>query len=701
MSAHAHVPAHAAEATHPARRPRSSDGAFGFIPQVEGLRALAILLVVAFHAELPGVTGGFIGVDVFFVLSGFLITGLLVAELRRTGTVSLRGFFARRARRLLPAAAVVTVATAAAMPFFFSDLRVFRSTYDLMAAVFYAANWRFVAQQQDYLATGRAESPALHFWSLSVEEQFYIVWPLLLLASWALARRWRRRPLVVLTAGVTIVTLASFAASWLTTQSDPSLAYLATHTRVWQFGCGALVALAYARITRDGWTDSPGGVLDSLVATAAGWSGLVALVVGALAVDRSTAYPGTAALLPTLGTALILAALLFPRSPSWPLDRVLTTAPMMWLGGLSYSWYLWHWPVLVLARAAAPSLTLAQRCGLMVLALGLAWVTRTLVERPAMRARTLRLRPVASAALGVLAVSCATLSLLTTGSAAVARMSTTAKHVDASAVFGPQTRDAGAVTPAPVKAGEDVPTPKTCLLDRGETLPPECRFGPATGTPVVLFGDSHANQWMSPVRSIATARGWRLTVQTKAGCPVPAYAPRNDGSRMSRPDCTRWRERAFVDIEQMRPKIVIVSALDSYVPSRDEVRDRWFEAIERLEGTGARIVYLSDTPHPKADVPECVSGALEHWSSCAFDRVERVDDVVRAVAKGELERVGAVTLNPLLCPQVTRCPAVRGGVLLYRDDSHLTDTVARLLTPELTRQLDAAVAPQPDSSSGT
>ncbi|MCR6689490.1 acyltransferase [Cellulomonas sp.] len=310
----------------------------GFRRDVQGLRAVAVALVLAFHAGLP-VPGGFVGVDVFFVVSGFLITGLIADEVARTGRLRLGRFYARRARRLLPAAALALTAVVVATLVWLPVTRWREIAGDVVATALYVVNWRLADRSVDYLAEGAAASPVQHFWSLAVEEQFYVIWPLLVVALVALARmrgrRVTRRALVV---GVAVVAWASVLWSVTLTDLDPARAYFVTTTRVWELAAGALLALLAHRVVR-----APAGLL-----RAGGWAGLALLLLAAVLLDGGTPFPGTAALLPVGGTVLVLAAGL-----AGPGLRPLTAGVLQPVGAASYSLYLWHWPAVVVATSLA------------------------------------------------------------------------------------------------------------------------------------------------------------------------------------------------------------------------------------------------------------------------------------------------------------------------------------------------------------
>ncbi len=338
-----------------------------FRPDVEGLRAVAVTLVVLFHAGVPGLAGGYVGVDVFFVVSGFLITSLMLREVRRTGDLSLIDFYARRARRLLPAAAVVLVATLLASYHWLGFLRGDEIAGDVVWSALFAANFRFTAEGVDYLASQGAPSPVQHFWSLAVEEQFYLVWPAVIALLIWLGLRW------AIGYWLAAAVVASLAYSiWET----GTWSYFSPLTRAWELGAGCLLALAAPRLDR----------IPYRWATALAGTGLALIVVAALTFDDATPFPGYAAVLPVLATVLVLAG----RG-----DSVLGRWPLVWLGRLSYSFYLWHWPVLIIAEQAyGEPLPASTRALLILGALGLAVITYFGVEEPVRRSRTLRRSPV-------------------------------------------------------------------------------------------------------------------------------------------------------------------------------------------------------------------------------------------------------------------------------------------------------------------
>ncbi|MGH3967690.1 MAG: acyltransferase family protein, partial [Mycobacterium sp.] len=364
----------------------------GFRPDIEGLRAVAVLAVVLFHAGLPGVGGGYVGVDVFFVISGFLITGLLWREVSTAGTVRLRRFYGARARRLLPASATVGVITAIASAVLLPPLQARTVMGDGIASALYVGNYRFLLQGVDYSAPYQPPSPFQHYWSLGVEEQFYLVWPPMIIGTVWLIRRARRRTRAEATSSerpylvvLALVAAVSLAMSLVVTYWAPFVAFFALPTRAWQLAVGGLVALTAGQWRR----------LSAVPAAIAGWAGLGLILLACTQFGTSTPYPGTAALVPVLGTALVIGA--GCAAPSQGCGRVLALPWMRGIGRVSYSWYLWHWPVLLLAPPLlGHPLGLAGRLAAALISGGLAVLTLHLIENPLRFAAPVRRSALAS-----------------------------------------------------------------------------------------------------------------------------------------------------------------------------------------------------------------------------------------------------------------------------------------------------------------
>ncbi|MFI9328603.1 acyltransferase family protein [Kitasatospora sp. NPDC052868] len=686
----------------PGPTPRSA----GFRPDIEGLRAVAVLAVLAFHASLPGLAGGFVGVDVFLVISGYLITGLLVREAVTTGRIRLGEFFSRRARRLLPSAAVVLGTVALAGAWLTVPLRRADLEYDVLAAALSVANWRFVAQQTDYLAAGRDPSPLLHFWSLAVEEQFYLFWAPLLAVLVFLAARAARRGAAVRSVAAAVAgaaTLGSFALSLHWTHGSVSLAYLGTPSRVWQFGVGALLALLP-------WHRLPG---PRALRVLTGWAGLGAIAWCILRYDATTPYPGYAALVPTLGAAAVILAGTPDRSgagraPGTGLgaDRLLGLRAPRAIGRLSYNLYLWHWPILVLAEARLGALGWPAKAALTVAAALPAAAVLRWIEQPLRRNRTVSELPRRGLSLGIAAVIIPVVLALVVGTGTL-RLLGPAAPVD---LLGlpPGSPDGtsllartatplkgGPVVPDAVQARKDFPPDGECEVAPSATTSPACLFG-ETGSldRIVLLGDSHAGQWFSPLLAIAAGRHWALEELVKQGCPLPELTVVNPQLGRTYRECDSWRANSLARLQQgPKPKLIVVSSLNRYTDDQDLLLQAWEKTLAPLRAMGVPIVYLQDTPIPGTDIPACVSGHTDDPAACAFarDGARWPDPLAEAIAADRVPGVRSVEVNSVLCPGAGRtCPAVLERILLYRDDAHLTNVAAVVLTPRLERLLTEA-----------
>jgi peptidoglycan/LPS O-acetylase OafA/YrhL len=701
-----------------------------FRRDLEGLRGVAVLAVVLFHAGVPFLPGGYVGVDVFFVLSGFLITGLLWGELERAGRVSLRRFWARRARRLLPVALLVVLVTAVAAHVLLPPLRARAVHGDALAAALYAGNWAFALQSTDYLADTGATSPLLHFWSLGVEEQFYLAWPLVvvLAASGGLRRGApsRARTLVAV-GGVAVVSFALCVR--LTEQAQP-WAFFSLHTRAWELAAGAALALLVPQARR----------LPPLAAAVLGWTGLLAVLTAAVAIDTSTAFPGTAALLPVLGAGALVAAGCRPgaHGPAVLLD----TAALRLAGRLSYSWYLWHWPVLVLAAEVAGPLDLPARLALVAASGLLAAVTLRQLEDPVRQSAALSARPgqVLAGALALTAAAAALLvaapALLPTPSGAVAQaplpvaLPTPDPTPDATkgaagpgpaptpqedtverAVRTAVQQGVGVVevprnvTPALEDAHDDQARPfrDGCHVRFLETRLPPCVYGdPASPTTVALIGDSHATHWFPALETAAAARGWRLLAHGKSTCPPLGLRLWHPGLNRTYDECEQWQAQVLAKLRDERPEVVVLGVARHYGPEWqiDVHGDAWAAALGRrvaeLRATGTRVVVLGGTPWPRQDVAQCLSEHLGDARACTFRRSAGVDAGDVAAERAAVQAAGGTYLDvvPWLCAAEV-CPVVVGNVLVYRDDNHITTHWASTLAP-LVGQAVAAARQGPD-----
>lgn len=704
-----------------------------FRPDIEGLRAVAVLAVVLFHAALPGFGGGYVGVDVFFVISGFLITGLLWRELSTTGTVRLRSFYGARARRLLPASAAVGVVTMIASAILLPPLQVRPAISDGIASALYVSNYQFVLRGVDYFADRMSPSPFLHYWSLGVEEQFYLVWaPMILGTAW-LVRRVRhrtrseattsQRPYLVLLA---LVAAVSFVLSFLSTYLVPAAAFYSLPTRAWQLAVGGLIALTVVRWRR----------LTAIPAAIMGWAGLALILLACTSLSPSTLYPGTAAILPTLGAGLIIAA--GCAHPSEGCGRLLGLPSMRAIGRISYSWYLWHWPVLILAPfLLGHQLGLPARLAAALLSAGLAWLTLHYLENPLRFAPKIRNSPRRSLGLGAAATVIAvavgigllrvmpipvgqglpakpvnlTAALVPAGSG-IAAYDAAVRHTfdqaHAAVVASADLRVVPSNLSPPLAeawADKEAMLFDGCLREPFQSGQPECAMGDtASSTTVALVGDSHAATWTTAFQQIALQRDWRLEMLAKGACPLLDLAPTNPLSRMADylGRCGEWRAQILERLEADPPRLIVLGLWRGYGTEESLSGYRAYDAawtdaltrlVQRLRGTGAQVLVLGPIPSPGFVVPVCLSGYLDDVPACTPERASAVNESGIAAEDAATYAGGGHygDLTELFCT-ADRCPVIVGNTLVYFDATHTTLAYARVLAPAVGALADRALA---------
>lgn len=665
---------------------------------IEGMRTIAVGLVLIAHAGVPFLAGGFIGVDVFFVLSGFLITGLLAREVAQSGRVNLANFWSRRVKRLLPASATVLVFSAVVTYLYLPITQRKDFGGDIVSAALYVVNWRFAARGVDYQAEDIGDSPVQHYWSLAVEEQFYLIWPIMMLIIGVLAaKRWKQVSFVVLG----LVTTASFVWSVAHTNSSPQTSYFISTTRIWELGIGALLALSATWVAR-----CPG-----LLRAAGGWVGIALIAYGALVFEKSTpAFPGAAALVPTVGAALMIASGL-RETPGSP-QRLLSLPPMVWIGGLSYSIYLWHWPILVAAQAKYPDLRLRWMVLLMILSVVPAWLCHRFIENPVRFGTAFKPtgRGLAvGAALTAIGVGVG-VSLSASATISTPREASASQSVGAAALLDPANKDVvwsrirsvEAMRPLPINAPEDRPPfysdGSGCQVEGGNPTPKPCTWGDTSSDrTVVIIGDSKMAQWQTALDDIAKAEHWKIVQLTKSACPF------TDASiaRSNKADCRAWGKAALQDILDLKPDLVIAShrsrkALPEGENKRsDETQDAMVAGMasywRTLTEAGIPVTALLDNPAP-SNVPvyECVAQHPKDLTACSFDRSSGIKASGAPAALEAAKQVPGVTvmnMDDTICPDGARCSAVIGHVLVYRQGTHLTRTFIDSAEKQLAAQL--------------
>jgi peptidoglycan/LPS O-acetylase OafA/YrhL len=668
-------------------------------PEIQALRALAVVAVIAYH-YWPGVLrGGFVGVDVFFVISGFLITGVLMRGEAPHGFAAAVAFWASRARRLLPASLLVLATTAVAV--FLVVPRSLWSQFfsEIVASTLYVQNWLLSANAVNYLAADNIPSPVQHFWSLSVEEQFYLVWPLLVLGTlWAVAKRNSRRATLWLSVVLGAVTVASLSYSVVITATQPSLAYYATTSRAWEFGAGGVLAVIVPRVPLR---------FDRLRAVAS-WFGLALIVGAALVYTGATPFPGLAALVPVVGALLVLWAGL-PSARLAP-SGLYSRPPVQFVGDISYSLYLWHFPLVVLAGyVLASSNGLAVKLSVLGLAILLAALSKRFVEDPVRRvsfwaaARPRRTFALVAAGMAIVVVLAGSGDLVIQRELVVSQQDAARLSAIEPACFGaaagptakpgcPARTPVSKIVPQPAVADSDLPAIYTdaCRSDMDDPAVRSCVFGKASAPiHVALIGDSHAASWFPALEEIAVQQGWQLTAYFKGSCPF-SVARRTGGSTQAIESCTVWNTSlARTFSTGTHYNLVVTSDYGNeskFLGSKGELaagvagyRAAWAPLI----ANGANVIVISDTPHAGAHGRKCLLSHDGDPAVCSLDRrtsFDKRDDLPAAVHghKG----TALVDLNASFCT-ATKCPTVIGGVYVYRDKTHFTATFSRSLAPAL------------------
>ena len=691
--------------------PRPTSSSRGFRDDIQGMRALAVLGILVFHLGLSPYAGGFVTLDVFFVLSGFLITTLLLREVERTGRVDLVAFYARRARRILPAATVAVVGTVIAAYLWINPLDARETAVDGVWASLFGANIRFALEETDYFAQEESLSPLQHFWSLSVEEQFYLVLPALVLLTILL---WRRNssgsPVRAIAGVLAVVTATSFAWSVHASLASPQSAYFSTLTRTWEFGVGALLAIAAPRLAMR-------GRLRNALAVA----GLGLVGVALFTVSATDPYPGWLALMPVLGTSAVLLAGTGVGDDVPLVPRLLGVAPLRVIGDASYSLYLWHWPVIVVAeqhlgRDLRP---LDVAVVLAVTAL-MTWASYRFVETPfrggppVRRRRALVLYPVAVAlAVGSSLGAVRGIDRTLAGSSPPIRVDDFDSGPGAEKLSGDGTV---ALVQASVKAarqGEPIPgelrpaladlQDDTADMGRCENEEPPwqaCRRGDRDGErTLVVLGDSHGRHWIPAFEEIALDAGWSAYYLVKPQCSAARVRGVLNGEDRPSADCQDFNAWAQRQVERLSPDLVVVSTtgasrvwLDGAVVSDDaqvrrELRRGFAELFADLAPLADRVSLLVDVPGRTSRPPQCLSARNASLERCLDEPTARRAAASRLSAE-EARRAGVevVRTEQWLCADGA-CPAVVGDMVVQRDTGHLTTVYARHLADALGRRL--------------
>lgn len=674
-------------------------------PDIQGLRAVAVLAVLLDHL-FGWPHGGFVGVDIFFVISGFLITGLLLREHERTGTISFRSFYERRIKRILPASVLVLFVTSVAACLLFPVTRALGTLGDALWSLVFMGNWRFAVSGTDYFQQGTLPSPLQHYWSLGVEEQFYLAWPWLMLAVLAIVARARRAgsgPRVPLAVTVLVLLAASFAWALVETAGNPTVAYFSTFSRAWELGLGALLAIAIPLLER----------IPEPLRPPMAWAGLLGMVASILWVAPDQGgFPAPVAAFPVVSAALvIIAGTGTAAAGPWPLTNRIAG----YVGDISFSLYLWHWPVIVLLLAVMPGGSWPYFALALALSFAVAILSYHCVEDPLRRAewfprrtadqrpRHVRLRSSIVAVAACVAVGAVAASALSV-THGVREQQAAAASLDSSGTGTPdgdvlehclgaaavaagdcEGRLGDRVWPSLDTFAEDTTGQFKCWRPQDGEAFPDCTLGDADGRfRVALLGDSHAASLLPAVEDIATRHRWQLNVFTGYACHWYAH---DEGD-----NCYGPLEDANEELLTGEAYDLVLVTSSRYDESRPlaERATRYAQAWRPVAERGSRIVVIADPPAASEEAIHCLSrvGFSVLDDECGLPRNEAlamVDPLPQIASR--VEGAGVVDLTDHFCTE-DFCPAVIGNAVVYRDaHAHLSATYARSLTPVLEDRL--------------
>ncbi|WP_150459965.1 acyltransferase family protein [Nesterenkonia ebinurensis] len=656
-------------------------------PELHGVRGLAILGVVLFHLFGQGRVSG--GIDIFLTISGFLFTAMLLREAAELGgKIRLGHYFARLSRRILPPAALVVAVTAVAGYFILPSTQHHQLFREARASLLYFENIELINSQLSYDAAGPDSSPFQHFWSLSVQGQFYLIWPVVAVLAVLLARGLQRSATNTMTMLVCLVFAASFTYALIMGTVNQDEAYLMTRTRLWELAFGGLLALAGARLT-----------LPKPLRLPAGWAGFTLIVLCGFFLDGAQLFPGPWALWPLAGLALVLASTRpgdTDADTSFSAVRILSARPFAWLGGIAYGLYLWHWPVLIfwLQLRETDHVGPFSGAAVLLISLTLAWVSLSFVEKPFARPRRRRARVQVSLAAGVLIIGGAGASAAVTHTAVTTPTGYAMSEVDHQIYPGAAVTGVGAnEAPADV---DFIPTPEELAIQAPLTAEwgcvqtgqqvagahevlvcedPERPEDPAAT--IVLSGGSHSVHWHAAFTVLAEANNWELLVISKNGCRF--------GVHTANEQCASWQDEFMDVLAERAPDVVVTTGTVSFGSDSEEhihrgAPERWAEITD----TGAELLLLRGIVRPDQNVADCLAlhGASPecgaHFGSYAETNPLLETDLPQSAY--------VLDLTPHICPDQS-CPPVVGNVAVYRDESHFSNHYMETLVPFIDEQL--------------
>jgi peptidoglycan/LPS O-acetylase OafA/YrhL len=700
------------------------DGGDRFRPDIEGMRAIAVVLVLLFHGYGKPFTGGFVGVDVFFVISGFLITSLLLHEQIKDGRISIWRFYARRMRRILPASTLTVLATMIAAYYLLGFISGDEVARDAKWTAVFAANIHFALVGTDYLGSQLPPSPLQHMWSLGVEEQFYLVWPSLFLLLAVIVRLSRRRNVFgVLAPSLLVIIGASLAWSVIETSTNGTWAYFSPLTRAWELALGALIAVMGPAVSR---------VPTTWIYQLAALLGLAGILLSALTLSSSMPYPGWAVAVPVVSSALLIWA--GCGNPQTVIGRALSVRPMQWLGARSYSLYLWHWPILTIAaQYAGHDLSPRQNSGLLLAALAASAITFRLVENPVRNSRVLKSRTRLTLAIGVvlilstivvaqwqIASHFGTRNPLTASHGASANpgrtVATTAQvleAVEAAQTINVLPNSVAASLPAASTPADQAKA--TGRFDCQENALPadfvdfskselghefgQCAAGAEHGTKLmVIYGDSRAGMWGAALEGVAAKNGYKLRTFYMNSCPALDLHFMSYQTHAPNDECSQFHQSAIAAIRNLHPDLVVTTSVstqmlaDGSQPTAALWQEGWASTFRELAQPGTRLAMLGDIPTWENDDARCLAGHVEAVQECSVPVSEGTPSGNLGAEQAAASAAGALFIPTLPWACAERCEPVIADMRVYGNRYHFSKSYAVYLTGAVGEALQQALA---------
>lgn len=663
---------------------------------IQVLRAVAVMLVVLFHLWPERVRSGFIGVDVFFVISGFLISSHLFSEAFSTSGVNVFQFWARRIRRLLPIAFLVVAATSIVVLVVLPLSERIEFGKQAIASVFYYENWVLALDSVNYLNADNAPTAVQQYWSLSVEEQFYILWPLLLISVLAVTRRIRATFASSIFTTLFVLVFLSLSFSILLGITNNPSGYFNTFSRIWEFGFGAICAFLVLKTS----VISKNNLLR--VFQFCGW---ILLIASVALITPELQFPGWIAILPVTGTALILLGGSGVNESQAGKNKQLLK-PATWLGGISYSMYLWHWPLIILFPFVfGRDLQTINKIEILIVVVAISWASTRFVEKPLQKIQILTTakprRTIVSALLAAILCLMPVGYLFIDMNTRAAHSAELTKELELQDCFGAESRIPGilcsadettALVPDLALVHDDLPTEANeCKSDTTEVT--VCSFGKVgSKTKVALVGDSHAGHWFPAIEQIALKNNWQLDLYLRSSCTF-SLVPRSEMYSQ----CPIWSQGALEKIiAQGDYKVAIITSLAPNLyndgQSADAVKQGFANVWEPLMAKGTKIVVIKDTPYWLEDPLTCIDQQQSDFSVCDVpqDVVFQTPDLEYLAAQ-QIDGVTTVDMTPYFCSN-SKCSTVIGGVIVYSDFHHLTSTFSKSLRLPLTKALEDALS---------